>query len=64
MFANNLYKLMVKPRVTHCGAEIKMRSNRDQITGPVGMRTGVQIGRTRLEKCMKLLKPTGHVMHH
>ena len=30
-----------------------MRANRDKITGLVEMRTAVQIGRTRLEKCIK-----------
>jgi hypothetical protein len=46
---------MFKPRVKYC-TEIKIRANRDEITGPVEMRNGVQIGRTRLEKCIKQIR--------
>jgi len=30
-----------------------MRAKRDKITGPVEMRTAVQIDRVRLEKCIR-----------
>ena len=53
--ATNLYKLMIKPRVNQC-TEIKMRAKRDKITGPVEMRTAVQIDRVRLEKCIRTYK--------
>jgi hypothetical protein len=56
MFATNLYKSMIKRRINY-RTEIKIRANRDKITGLVEMRTAVQIGRTRLEKCINPLTP-------
>ena len=52
MFATNLYKLMVKPRVKYC-TEIKMRVNGDKITDALETRIAVQNGRTRLAKSYK-----------
>ena len=55
MFATNLYKLMVKPRVKYC-TEIKMRVNGDKITDALETRIAVQNGRTRLAKSIKYIR--------